>query len=80
MIPQRKEYVGYTASMQQVTKDIYTTSVGKEEFYPKRRVWCQTQTKEIFKKKFNRIKSFIAVANLQHNLQIFIILYRTETF
>ena len=28
----RKEYVGYTASMQQVTKDIYTTSVGKEEF------------------------------------------------
>ena len=28
----RKEHFGYTASMQQVTKDIFTTSIKKEEF------------------------------------------------
>jgi len=28
----RKGYVGYTASMQQVTKDIYSTSVQKNDF------------------------------------------------
>ena len=28
----RKNYVGYTASMQQVSKDIYDTSIGKNGF------------------------------------------------
>lgn len=32
----RKDYVGYTASMQQVTKDVYTTSVGKDDFSAKK--------------------------------------------
>ena len=31
-LEKRKGYVGYTASMQQVTKDIYSTSVQKNDF------------------------------------------------
>ena len=51
MIRQKKEYVGYTASMQQVTKDIYTTSVGKEEFLSKEEFISDLSNQRDFGKK-----------------------------
>lgn len=52
----RKEHFGYTASMQQVTKDIFTTSIQKQEFVDKKNSFFEdlSSQRDYLKTKFVR--------------------------
>ena len=51
----RKDYVGYTASMQQVSKDIYDSSINKDEFLDKKATFFEDLEKQraFWNKKLN---------------------------